>query len=52
MRRQKAIKAKKILKSNNRRKLMIKRAHQRVLQRRRHFMTHEMFAKSPESACQ
>lgn len=44
MRKHKFLKAKKILKNTQRRKMMLKRAHLRVLQRRRMFMANEMFA--------
>ncbi len=31
------------LKNNNRRRLMLKRVHQKVLQRRKHYVTTDMF---------
>lgn len=44
MRKHRFVRAKKVMKNTQRRKLMLKRAHQRVQQRRRRFMLNELFS--------
>lgn len=43
MKRRKFMKKDLALKNNNRRRLMLKRMHQKVLQRRKHYVTSDMF---------
>ena len=49
MKRNRVMTKKRPLKNNNHRRLMMKRAHQRVLHRRRQFNINEMFTSLPEN---